>query len=83
MEEEEGESVSQFVAVLKQLSVHCEFGLSLNDTIHDRLVCGLRNETIQKWLLTEANPRLDKAIEISTSMEMPAREAQQLSASDK
>lgn len=41
--QEEGETVSQFVAVLKQLSEHCEFGLSLNDTIRDRLVCGLRS----------------------------------------
>lgn len=79
--QEEGESVAQFVAVLKQLSEHCEFGLSLNDTIRDRLVCGLRSEAIQKRLLTEANLQLDKAIEISTSMEMAAREAQQLSAS--
>ena len=37
--QEEGESVSQFVAVLKWLSEHCEFGLSLNDTMRDRLLC--------------------------------------------
>lgn len=79
--QEECESVSQFVAVLKRLSEHCEFGLSLNDTIRDRLVCGLRSEAIQKRLLTEANLSLEKAIEISTSMEMVSREAQQLSAS--
>lgn len=64
--QEEGETVSQFVAVLKQLSEHCEFGLSLNDTIRDRLVCGLRSEAIQKRLLTEANLRLEKATEIAT-----------------
>ena len=78
--QEEGESVSQLVAVLKRLSEQCEFGLSLSDTIGDRLVCDLRSEAIQKQLLTEANLRLEKAIEISTSMEMAAREAQQLSA---
>lgn len=31
--QEEGESVSQFVAALKRLSEHCEFGEALNDTI--------------------------------------------------
>lgn len=77
--QEEGESVAQFVAVLKQLSEHCDFGTSLSDTIRDRLVCGLRSEAIQKRLLTEATLTLDKAIKISTSMEMAAREAQQLS----
>lgn len=39
--QEEGKSVAQIVAVLKWLSEHCEFGLSLSDTILDRLVCGL------------------------------------------
>ena len=46
--QEEGESVSQFVAVVKRLSEHCEFGLSLNDTIRDRLVCGLCSGAIKK-----------------------------------
>uniref|UniRef100_A0A3B3R045 ribonuclease H n=1 Tax=Paramormyrops kingsleyae TaxID=1676925 RepID=A0A3B3R045_9TELE len=79
--QQDGESISQFVAVLKRLSEHCEFGLSLSDTICDRLVCGLRSEAIQKRLLTESNLTLQKAIEISTSMEMAAKEAQKLSAS--
>lgn len=79
--QEDGESVSQFVAVLKQLSEHYDFGRSLSDTLRDRLVCGLCSEAIQKRLLTEANLTLDKAIEVSTSMEMAAKEAQQLSAS--
>lgn len=77
--QQEGESVAQFVAILKQLSEHCDFGRSLNDTIRDRLVCGLRSETIQKRLLTETNLTLEKSIDISTSMEMAAKEAQQLS----
>ncbi len=80
--QQDGESISQFVAVLKRLSEHCEFGQSLSDTICDRFVCGLRSEAIQKRLLTESNLTLQKAIKISTSMEMAAKEAQQLSASD-
>lgn len=79
--QQDGESISQFVAVLKWLSEHCEFDQSLSDTIRDRLVCGFRSEAIQKRLLTESNLTLQKAIEISTSMEMAAKEAQQLSAS--
>ena len=46
--QEEGESISQFLAVLKRLAEHCEFGNSLNDTIRDRLVLGMRSEAIQK-----------------------------------
>ncbi len=77
----EGESIAQFVAVLKQLSEHCEFGTALNDTIRDRFVCGLRSKTIQKRLLCENNLTLERAIEISVSMEMAAKEAQELSVS--
>lgn len=75
----EGESIAQFVAVLKRLSEHCEFGATLNDTIRDRFVCGLRSETIQKRLLCESNLTLERAMEISVSMEMAAKEAQELS----
>ncbi|KAG1935337.1 K02A2.6-like [Pimephales promelas] len=75
----EGESIAQFVAVLKRLSEHCEFGTTLSDTIRDRFVCGLRSETIQKRLLCESNLTLERAMEIGVSMEMAAKEAQELS----
>ncbi len=72
-----------FVAVLKILAEHCEFGDVLNDTLRDRLVCGLRCEGIQKRLLTESNLTLQRAIELSMSMELAAKEAQQLSSNSK
>ena len=34
-----------------------------------RLVCGLRNESIQRRLLSESNLSLQKAVEVSTGME--------------
>lgn len=42
---------------------------------------GLRSEAIQKRLLTESNVKIEKAIEISTSMAMAARKSHQLSVS--
>lgn len=45
--EEEGESVAQYVAVLKILTEHCEFNATLNDTICNWIVCGLRSKAIQ------------------------------------
>ncbi|KAL7856631.1 hypothetical protein SRHO_G00155300 [Serrasalmus rhombeus] len=77
--QEEGESIANFVAALKGLAEHCAFDTVLKDTIRDRLVCGLRSEAIQKRLLTEHTLTLEKAIEISTSMELAAKEAHQLS----
>lgn len=78
--QEEGESVVMFVAALRKLAVHCEFGNVLNDSLRDRLVCGLRNEAIQKKLLTECDLTLEKAINISVTMEMASKEVQQLHA---
>ena len=45
------ESVAEYVAELRRLSTHCDFGKYLNDALRDRLICGLRNESIQKSLL--------------------------------
>lgn len=81
--QEDGESVTMFVAALKKLAEHCEFNDVLNDTIRDRLMCGLRSEAAQKRLLTESALTLDKAIEISVSMELANKEAHQLSTSGK
>ena len=69
-----------FVAALRKLAEHCEFGDVLNDILRDRLVCGLRNEAAQKRLLTESTLTLEKAINISVTMEMASKEAQQLNA---
>lgn len=41
--QEEGETVVMFVAALRKLAEHCEFRDVLNDSLRDRLVCGLRN----------------------------------------
>lgn len=78
--QEEGESVIMFVASLRKLAEHCEFKDVLNDTLRDRLVCGLRNEAAQKKLLTESDLTLDKAINISVTMEMASKEAHALHA---
>ena len=81
--QEEGESVTVFVAALRKLAEHCEFNNVLNDTIRDRLVCGLRSEAAQKRLLTESALTLEKAVEISVSMELAAKESHHLNSSAK
>jgi hypothetical protein len=53
-------------------------GLNLNDTLHDRFVCGLRNDQIQKTLLTIRELSLDKALEIAVAMETATKDAIEL-----
>ena len=38
-----GESVAAFVAKLRRLSEHCDFGTSLDVMIRDRVVCGVHD----------------------------------------
>ncbi|UYV72607.1 K02A2.6-like, partial [Cordylochernes scorpioides] len=55
------ESVSAYVAELRKLSENCEF-VDLEDRLRDRLVCGLRKESIVKRLLSESNLTFEKAL---------------------
>ena len=61
-----GESISTFVAALRQLTEHCEFGPLLEDMLSDRLVCGVGDERIQRRLLAEPSLTFKKAFELST-----------------
>lgn len=69
----ETENVSEYLASLKKLSYDCDFGNFLNQALRDRLVCGLKNELIQKRLLAEVDLDLKKATEIALAMEMAAK----------
>ncbi|XP_048031439.1 uncharacterized protein K02A2.6-like [Megalobrama amblycephala] len=55
--------------------------MHLQDALRDRFVCGLKTESMQKRLLTEAPLTFQKAVEIAVSVETAARESQQLSGS--
>ena len=50
-----GESVAEYVAELRRLTKHCEFGAYLDDALRDCFMCGLRSETNQKKLLMETD----------------------------
>ena len=59
-----GESLADYQAELRRLARTCEFGSFLNEALRDRFVVGMKSESIQKRLLTEANLTLAKALEI-------------------
>ena len=59
-----GESISFYVTELKRLSKHCDFDVTLEDMISDRLVCGVRSPKIQQRLLAETDLRFDRVLKI-------------------
>ena len=76
-----GETIVQFIAALRHLSEHCNYGDSLADMLRDRLVCGVNHEGIQRKLLSENNLTYDKAYELSVAVETAERDTRDLSKS--
>jgi len=73
-----GETVLAYIAELKKLATHCNFGVNLNEALRDKLVCGLQNMQIQRRLLSEAKLKYSKALEIAVAMETAVRDASEL-----
>ena len=67
-----------YVAELRKLATHCNFGGNLNEALRDRLPCGFRNMQIQKLLLSEAKLKYSKAVEMTVAMETAIRDASEL-----
>ena len=73
-----GETIKSYVAELRRLSEHCNFGDKLNEHLRDKLVCGLNEQRIQQRLLAIKNLDLDTAIDTSIAMETAALHARDL-----
>ena len=65
--------MATFVSELKQLAVRCEFGASLEELLRDRLVCGIKDEHIQRRLLAEPHLTFTKAQDIALALESADR----------
>ena len=61
----DGESLMDFVADLRRLTLNCEFEIFLNQAFRDRFVCWLKRESTQKRLLSE-----DKKFTFSRAVEI-------------
>lgn len=71
-----GETVTVYIAELRRLAIHCDFGDTLEKTL--RFVCGLKQEHIQKKLLAEPKLTLERAIQTAVAMETASRDALEL-----
>ena len=77
-DQREDENINTYVAEIKKLSEHCEFGAALNDSLRDRFVCGLHNESIQKRLLVETSLTFEKALKLAVAMETAMKDSVEL-----
>ena len=74
-----GENVSTYVAKLRKLSEHCNFGDTLTAMLRDRLVCGINDQRVQRRLLAEPKLTFDKALELAQAAETAENNAKELS----
>ena len=73
-EQQESESIRDFLARLKKLAETCEFRGYREEAIHDRFVCGLKERTIQRKLLAVAELTLQTAVERACAAELTEKE---------
>ena len=64
-----GESVAAFVAELRKLSEHCNFGDSLNKALRDRIIGIINDDAIRDKLLGERTLTYERAVEIAQGVE--------------
>uniref|UniRef100_A0A1B0CIL0 Uncharacterized protein n=1 Tax=Lutzomyia longipalpis TaxID=7200 RepID=A0A1B0CIL0_LUTLO len=62
------ETLRDFIKDLKKLAINCNFA-DLQDTLRDRLICGMKDKMIRKKLIAEKNLTFQKACDIAMNVE--------------
>ena len=77
-----GELAAEYLAQLRKMASTCKFGTFLNEALCDRLVCGIRDQGMQRRLLAEADLTLKKAFELIQGMEAANKHSQEMQQED-
>ena len=75
-DQHEGESLNEFYAALRKLSLDCEFKTFLDESLRDRFICGMRSDRIRQRLFTEKTLELKVAVQTAINMEQASLETQ-------
>ena len=73
-----GETIAEYDAALCKLATHCNFGANLETELRDQIVCGLRQESLQRHLLTKAGLTYKKTIKTAKATELAEKNARSL-----
>lgn len=66
--QEQNETVAEFAAWLRQLSLHCSFK-DLEEALRDQFICGIRDETTRVELFKQTTVTFDSAFKEATARE--------------
>ena len=67
-DQSENETITEYLAELRKLTLNCEFKDYLDQALKDRFVCGLQNNNIWRRLYAETKFTLKSAIELAKTM---------------
>lgn len=73
------ESMHDYVAALRKLAKHCQFGTFLDEALTMQLISGVKCSTTQKRLLVEKDLTFAKATEIASSYEQATANTEMMS----
>ena len=76
------ESVDQYVTELRLLAKNCCFGELQEELIRDRIICGIKADSLQARMLREDDLTLDKAISICKADEESRKQLKDLTKDD-
>ena len=76
----ENETITEYLAELRKLTLNCDFKDFLDQALRDRFVCGLQNNSIKRRLLAERKSTLNSAIGLAKTMKNADIETQIISA---
>ena len=68
-DQSENETITEYLAELRKLTLNCDFKDFLDQVLRDRFVCSLQNNSIWRRLLAERKLTLKSAIELAKTME--------------
>ena len=73
-DQEAGESIETYVASIRSLAKTCNYGELANDLIRDRIVVGIRDNSVRKHLLRESKLTLKSCVDICRASECTAQQ---------
>ena len=76
-----GESVTTYVAEVRTLAEHCNFGDTLEKMLCDHLLMGIKDDGIQKKLLAEPKRTYKRALEMAQGCEEAEKNLREMRAS--
>ncbi|XP_060542427.1 uncharacterized protein K02A2.6-like [Pantherophis guttatus] len=78
--QQEGESISEYVAALRKAATQCEYR-DLDEMLLEQLICGVRDSRLQRRLLARSNLTLLIALDEARAQESSVKAAERLKSS--